>query len=79
MPQVLEAGTYYTVEETAKVLGVGGVRIRRLIYAGRIEAVKIGPMHLVSEEAIYRFRQTRINKALEQLQEAEGRVKEVSS
>ncbi|MBT9140278.1 MAG: hypothetical protein DDT30_00854 [Dehalococcoidia bacterium] len=39
-----------TTREVAKRLGVSGGRVRRLIYEGRVRAIKIGGRNLIREE-----------------------------
>ncbi len=39
-----------TTREVAKKLGITDGRVRKLIYEGRIKAVKIGGHHLIAEE-----------------------------
>lgn len=38
-----------TTREVAKRLGISDIRVRKLIYEGRIKAIKIGGRHLVEE------------------------------
>ena len=46
---------FYTVEQVAKILQLEEVTIRRHINAGKLEAVKIGKVWRISEEALQKL------------------------
>lgn len=49
----------YSINRTAKVLGVGRSTIYKLIKTGQVDAIKIGTRTLITTESITRLTQTR--------------------
>lgn len=46
----------FTLEETAKELGLQYSTVKLYVYCGKIKAVKVGKRRMVSPEEIYRFK-----------------------
>ncbi len=44
--------TFYTVEETAEILKVSAVTVKRMLLQGRLRGVKIGKLWRIPESAI---------------------------
>ena len=57
MPLV-DRDTYYTVPETAKVLGISETRVRQLVRSGEIEGHRAGNVWEVSRQSVHTFRDT---------------------
>jgi excisionase family DNA binding protein len=49
----------YSINRTAKVLGVGRTTIYKLIKSGQVDTLKIGSRTLITTESITRLTQTR--------------------
>ncbi|GGB51430.1 helix-turn-helix domain-containing protein [Blastomonas aquatica] len=49
----------YSINRTAKVLGVGRTTIYKLIKSGQVDTLKIGSRTLITTESITRLAQTR--------------------
>lgn len=49
----------YSINRTAKVLGVGRTTIYKLIKSGKVDSLKIGSRTLITTESITRLTQTR--------------------
>lgn len=49
---------YMGTKEAAEILGVGQSRVRQHLLAGRLPGVKVGGVWIISEEAVYNFKET---------------------
>lgn len=49
----------YSINRTAKVLGVGRTTIYKLIKSGQVDTLKIGSRTLITTDSITRLTQTR--------------------
>lgn len=49
----------YSINRTAKVLGVGRTTIYKLIKSGQVDTLKIGSRTLITTESLTRLAQTR--------------------
>jgi excisionase family DNA binding protein len=53
---------YMGTREAAEILGIGMARVRQLLLAGRLPGVKIGNTWIISEEAVFKFKEKHDSK-----------------